>query len=137
MLRGEPQRTVKNDIEEALIEYNHESVETSWLGLQPGDLITFDYADGTIRFGLVVRSRKAPRGTRFSPTTLNFLVNVFIATSITPSMFNIVINTLYRNRVRSTYKNTPKILSVFFGASNFRTFNAAKMENIRQIMIKK
>ncbi len=124
------------DIEDYLVEYseNLEIVETSFLGLKPGDLITFDYKDGSTRSGLVVRSKRTSSG-YFLSSRNNTLLNIFLVESITSGMFDLMINNLYRNRLSCTYKHTPRILGAFLGKNNFRTFNIAGIQNIRQILI--
>jgi len=107
---------------------------TSFLGLQAGDLVSFEYTDGSSRFGLVVRSKRTFRG-YFLSTKDNTLLNIFLLDSITESMLKLILNNLYRNRIRCTYKNTPRILSVFIGEKNFRTFNTAKIHHLAKIEI--
>lgn len=106
--------------------------ETSFLGLSPGELIFFDY-EGSSRFGLVVKSKRTSSG-MFLSSKNNTLLNVFLMDSISNPMFGVMINTLYRDKVRCTYTNTPKILGTILGNS-FRTFNVAKIKNILRINI--
>jgi hypothetical protein len=124
------------DLENYLLEYSDDLriVETSFYGLKPGDLISFDYKDGSSRSGLVVRSKRTSSG-YFLSSRNNTLLNIFLVESITSGMFDLMINNLYRNRLSCTYKNTPRILGIFLGKNNFRTFNVAGIQNIRQILI--
>lgn len=123
-------------LENYLLEYsdNLRIVETSFLGLKPGDLITFNYKDGTERSGLVVRSKRTSTG-YFLSSRNNTLLNIFLVESITSGMFDLMINNLYRNRLSCTYKHTPRILGIFLGKNNFRTFNVRGIANIKQILI--
>jgi len=108
--------------------------ETSFLGLKPGDLIFFDYQDGSSRLGLVVKSKRTSSG-YFLSSKNNTLLNVFLLDSINNGIFDVMINTLYRDRNRCTYKNTPRILGALLGNS-FRTFNVHKITNILNFEIK-
>jgi hypothetical protein len=110
--------------------------ETSFLGLQPGDIISFLYDGGAPRLGIVVRSRRAQRG-YFLSAKNNTLLNVYLIDSITDMMLRLTVSILYRNRIACTYKNTPKRLGVMLGAMNFRTFNASKISDILSITITK
>lgn len=113
-------------------------IETSKEGLMAGDLISFSYL-GVLRFGLVVRSRRTDVHGTFLSTRGNNLLNVFLLNSIKNSDSRLIINTLYRDRIRCTYKNTPKVLGAFLGKSNFRTFNTdySKMSDIRMYLVDK
>jgi len=125
------------NLQEIMLEYDGEvSIrESSYLGVQPGDLILFSY-EGVNRLGLVTKSKRAVRGL-FLSSRNNLLMNIYLLDSITQSMFVLVVNNLYKNRIRCTYKNTPRILSAFLGKNNFRTFNVAKTSNIMFININK
>lgn len=123
------------EIEDYFVEYLDQIVikETSFFGLRPGDLITFVY-EGSSRIGLVVKSKRTSTG-YFLSTQNNTLLNVFLLDSISPDMFDLMINTLYRNRIRCTYKNSPKILGAFLKDRNFRTFNVSKIHDLMTILI--
>jgi hypothetical protein len=115
----------KNEGVEALeTEYDQKIVqrEVPVFGLKAGDLIKFDY-QGSARFGIVVRSRRSKFNGIFKSTRGNDLLNIFLLNSITTHGIRLIINTLYKNRIRATYLNTPKILGAFLGNDNFRTFN--------------
>ena len=107
--------------------------ETSFLGLKPGDLIFFDYQDGSSRLGLVVKSKRTTSGI-FLSSKNNTLLNVFLLDSINNGIFDVMINILYKDRNRCSYLNTPKILGSLLG-NNFRTFNVAKITNILNFQI--
>lgn len=129
------------NLEELLSEYEYQIHETSFIGLKPGDLVMFDYINNfevTSRFGIVVRSKRTgvQRG-YFLSTRFNTLLNIFLLDSITLDSFEIMINNLYRNRIRCTYKNSPRILGSFLGQDNFRTFNVSKIRNIYSFLINK
>lgn len=106
----------------------------SHLGLLPGDIVAFIYADGTIRVGLVASSLRAPKG-QFLSTRNNLLLNIFLLHNVSEPMIDIILKTLYLDRVRCTYKDTPKILGIFFPKNSFRTFNTAKIKNLQEILI--
>ena len=128
-------KKLQENVQNLLLDYEGYSIhETSFYGLRPGDLITFRY-DGIERFGLVVRSRRTQSG-YFLSTRNNTLLNVFQLESLSSGLFESMVNNLYRNRVRCTYRNSPKILGAFLG-SGFRTFNVAKIQDIRTILIQK
>lgn len=128
-------KILHEEVENFLLEYEgYEVHETSFYGLRPGDLINFSY-DGIPRLGLVVRSRRTQSG-YFLSTRNNTLLNVFQIESLSQGLFDTMVNNLYRNRVRCTYKNSPRILGAFLG-SGFRTFNVSKIQDIRTILIKK
>lgn len=104
----------------------------SYLALNPGDIIYFNY-EGTTRFGLVVASAKASRG-MFLSTQNNTLINVVELSRLTTTMFSLMVDNIYKNRVVCKYKS-PALLGVFLGKDNFKTFNAAKMANITSLEI--
>lgn len=106
---------------------------TSYLGVQPGDLIFFNYSDGSKRFGLVVSSSRTSSGI-FLSTRNNTLMNVFQIEGLSDAMFDIVVNNLYKNVEVCSYYNK-RMLRVFF-KEDFRTFNVAEMSNITSIGIK-
>lgn len=125
-------------IEDIYTEYfgNAKFIAVSLTGIKAGDLIYFDY-DNSSRLGLVVKSQRTGIKGHFLSTQDNTLLNVFVLESLTSGMFEIIINNLYRNRVRATYKNTPRLLGVFMGKDNFRTFNAARIKNLYNIILPK
>tara|TARA_R110000782_G_scaffold63000_3_gene129232 strand:+ start:122 stop:508 length:387 start_codon:yes stop_codon:yes gene_type:complete len=106
--------------------------ETSYLGLQAGDLIQFGYL-GTSRFGLVVASKRTRNG-YFLSTQNNTLLNVVEVDRLTEGMFSLMINNLYKNRVACNY-SSPRIIGMFLGDDNFKTFNVSKIVNILGINI--
>ena len=105
------------------------SKEVPVFGLKAGDLIKFNYL-GSVRFGIVVKSRRSGFDGIFKSTRGNDLLNVFLLSSITTYGIRLIINTLYKNRIRATYLNTPKILGSFLGINNFRTFNCKKTSDV-------
>ena len=107
--------------------------ETSWMGLQPGDLVQFYYIDGGVRFGLVVSSRRTSSGI-FLSTRNNTLLNIVEIESLTDSMFSLMINNLYQNRDACNYYSR-RVLGAFLGKDNFRTFNVAKLTNVTKVSI--
>lgn len=113
---------------------NLKVIETAVAGVMAGDVVSFNY-QGSERLGLVVKSRRTDFSGSFKSTRGNTLLNVFLLNSITNADCRLIINTLYRNRIRSTYVNSPKILSAFLGKENFRTFNVGLIEDIRLYLI--
>lgn len=113
---------------------NLKVVETAVAGVMAGDVVSFNY-QGSERLGLVVKSRRTDFSGSFKSTRGNTLLNVFLLNSITNADCRLIINTLYRNRIRSTYVNSPKILSAFLGKENFRTFNVGLIADIRLYLI--
>ena len=113
---------------------NLKVVETAVAGVMAWDIVSFNYA-GSERLGLVVKSRRTDFSGSFRSTRGNTLLNVFLLDSISNSDCRLIINTLYRNRIRATYVNSPKVLSAFLGKENFRTFNAALIADIRLYLI--
>lgn len=103
--------------------------------IKAGDLISFFY-NGSLRTGLVVRSKRAPTGF-FRSLSNNNLVNIYTLDpdSITRDTADLIVRNLYRNRIACTYKYSTRILSFFFGPNNFKTFNLNSMTSITQIMI--
>jgi hypothetical protein len=126
-------------IEELFFDTDYEIslTRTSYAALQAGDLVSFDYQDGTSRWGLVVKSKRSGTKGYFLSTQDNLLLNIFQLDGITQSMMGLIVNNLYKNRIRCTYKNAPKILSSFIGKDNFRTFNIGKVSKLTSIGIKK
>ena len=124
------------DFEEYIAENEKEfSInETSFYGLKPGDLITFDYEGKHRGFGLVVKSKRAPSG-YFLSSSNNTLLNVFLLGAVNNGIFDVMINILYKDRSRCTYKGTPRILGSLLGR-NFRTFNVSKIINILNFTIR-
>ena len=110
--------------------------ETSYLGLNPGDLVTFSYSDSEDRFGLVVRSDRAPGG-QFLSTRNNLLFNIFLLREISQPMLDIIVSTLYKDRNRCSYKASNRILGSFFGKNSFRTFNISRASNLIKVDIRK
>lgn len=118
-------------------EYNENFVadEVSKDSIMAGDIISFFYM-GSERFGLVVKSRRSNFFGVFKSTRGNTLLNVFLLDSMTNSTLRLIVNNLYRNRIRSTYKNSPKILGAFLGKENFRTFNKKFVVDVKSYIIK-
>lgn len=107
---------------------------TPSLGLFPGDILRFNYSDGTERLGLVVKSKRAPNG-KFLSSRNNLLLNIFLLEDISLPMLDVIVNTLYRDKNRCSYSNSPKILGAFFTRDSFRTFNLKKVSRIYKIEI--
>ena len=108
--------------------------EVSYYGAKAGDIIMFSYIDSIPRLGLVVKSDRAPNGT-FLSTRNNYLINVVLLDSISASMLNMLVNTLYKNRVRCSYKGCLRIIGAFVGKDSFRTFKLARMKDIINLEI--
>ena len=108
-------------------------VETSYLGLRPGDLIQFSYT-GSLRYGLVVSSRRTTDGI-FLSSRNNTLLNVVTTQALTEAMFSLMVNNLYKNENACNY-HSPRVIGAFLGKDNFRTFNVAKTKDIFKINIK-
>lgn len=112
--------------------------------INAGDLVSFFY-NGSLRTGLVVRSKRAPTGTFKSKNNNNLLniyevsLDVFDSSSndkkLTQDTVQIIMKNLYRNRVACTYKYSNRVLSNFLGFNNFKTFSLNKMDFLTQIMI--
>jgi hypothetical protein len=113
---------------------NFTADEVSKDSLMAGDIVSF-YYQGSERFGLIVKSRRSNWFGVFKSTRGNTLVNIFLLHSITNSDCRIIIKTLYRNRIRATYLNSPKILGAFLGKENFRTFNKSYISDIKNYII--
>ncbi len=122
-------------IEELILEgeFNLNLTRTSYNGIRPGDVISFSYQNAS-RLGLVVKSKRTSSGL-FLSTRNNTLLNVFLLDSISSSLFSLLVNNLYKDRVRCTYIDAPKILGSFLGKDNFRTFNVAKIDNFFSLLI--
>lgn len=134
----------KEDLEPKLI-------STSHLGLEPGDIIIFNYNlvfDPTTqkynhlpsfltptRMGIIVTSERTDTG-NFISTRNNSLLNVFLLDSLSKSFYKIVVNTLYLDEIRCDYYRHPAILNAFLKKENFRTLNVKYLKNIRKVIIK-
>jgi len=100
--------------------------ETSYYGITPGNIISLNYQDDIgPRLGLVVSSERTTSG-RFISTRNNTLLNVFLLGDLTLSMLNIIVNNLYNNKTRCSYRGVTGVLKALFPTSSFRTFNIAK-----------
>lgn len=113
---------------------NLEVVETAIYGVMAGDVISFNYA-GSNRIGFIVKSRRSDFNGTFVSTRGNTLLNVFLLDSISNSNCRLMINTLYKDRIRSTYVKTPNILGAFLGVKNFRTFNVSLISDVKLYII--
>jgi hypothetical protein len=111
-------------------------INSSVSTLAPGDIVLFSY-EGSQRIGFVVRSSKTGMGVTRITTRGNQIVNTFLLDSISPAMLDILINNLYKNRIRATYRNSPVVLGSMLGSDNFRTFISSKMSNIKEYFIDK
>lgn len=126
-------RSVNQDLQQALSEYSYSLVETSYLGLRPGDLVQVTYA-GSTRYGLIVSSRRTTDG-MFLSTRNNTLVNFVAVQGLSEAMFSLMVNNLYNNEVACNYY-TPAIIGAFLGKQNFRTLNVAKIRDILKVNIR-
>jgi hypothetical protein len=127
-------RKVQQSTQNQLIDQKYRAIETSYLGLKPGDLIQFGYVESS-RFGLVVSSKRTSNG-YFLSTQKNTLLNIVEVTKLTEGMFSLMINNLYKNRTACNY-HSPRIIGMFLGDDNFKTFNISKITNILSINIGK
>jgi len=125
-------RRVSQELTDKLAEFSPKFVETSYLGLRPGDLIQLTY-DKSFRYGMVVSSRRTTDG-MFLSSRNNTLVNVVLVNSLSEAMFSLMVNNLYNNENACSYYS-PRIIGAFLGKSNFRTFNVAKMRDILKVVI--
>lgn len=129
---------MEREIDETLIQnledFKYTLTETSYLGLRPGDIIQITYA-GSIRYGLVVSSRRTPDG-MFLSSRNNTLLNFVQAGTLSEAMFSLMVNNLYKNENACDY-NSPEIIGAFLGKRNFRTFNVAKIRNILKVNVEK
>jgi hypothetical protein len=114
--------------------YSYTVISTSYLGLQPGDLIQFNY-EGSLRFGLIVASRRTDDGI-FLSGRLNTLLNVILLPDLSEAMFSLMVNNLYENENACKY-GSRRILGVFLGKKNLRTFNVAKIKSLIKFIIEK
>lgn len=105
----------------------------SYAGIKPGDIVSFTYEQSS-RLGLVVKSQRTSTG-YFLSTRNNTLLNVFLLDSISSGLFSLLVNNLYKDRVRCSYMDAPRILGAFLGKDNFRTFNVARIENLFSLLI--
>tara|TARA_R100001443_G_scaffold36998_2_gene50779 strand:+ start:5880 stop:6266 length:387 start_codon:yes stop_codon:yes gene_type:complete len=125
-------REIDPSFEEKLEGLKFSVKETSYLGLRPGDLIQVTY-DGSLRYGIVVSSRRTSRGL-FLSTQNNTLLNIVLVRGLSEAMFSLMINNLYNNEKACNYY-TPAIIGVFMGKQNFRTFNVTKARDILKVDI--
>jgi hypothetical protein len=118
-------------LEEIIDEYDYTlSLKgVSKLSLLPGDILLMESLEYGSRLILVVKSKRTSTG-QFISTRNNLLLNVFQLDLITLDMFKIVVNILYKNRVRCTYNNTPKILGAFLKHTSFRTLDMRKIDSL-------
>lgn len=125
-------------LEEIMDEYNHSLIVkgVSKLSLLPGDILMINSEEYGSRLVLVVKSERTSTG-QFISTRNNLLLNVFQLDLITLDMFKIVVNILYKNRTKCTYKNTPKILGAFLKETSFRTLNVRKIISLLSLGLPK
>ena len=123
---------LNSDLGEALLTYNYRTTETSYLGLRPGDLIQVSY-EGSIRYGLVVSSRRTTGGL-FLSSRYNTLLNLVLINGLSLAMFSMMVNNLYNNENACNYYS-PAIIGAFLGKQNFRTLNVAKVRDILKVTI--
>lgn len=112
--------------------YKYRLHSTSYLGLQPGDLIEFKY-QGSLRNGLVVASKRTTDG-MFLSNLNNTLLNVVLVSELSEVMFSLMVNNLYKNKTACNY-HSPKIIGAFLGRQNFRTLNVAKIRGLVKLNI--
>jgi hypothetical protein len=112
--------------------YKYRLHSTSYLGLQPGDLIEFKY-QGSLRNGLVVASKRTTDG-MFLSNLNNTLLNVVLVSELSEVMFSLMVNNLYKNKNACNYYS-PKIIGAFLGRQNFRTLNVAKIRGLVKLNI--
>jgi hypothetical protein len=112
--------------------YKYRLHSTSYLGLQPGDLIEFKY-QGSLRNGLVVTSKRTSDG-MFLSNLNNTLLNVVLVSELSEVMFSLMVNNLYKNKIACNYYS-PKIIGAFLGRQNFRTLNVAKIRGLVKLNI--
>jgi len=105
--------------------------------LKPGSVISCFY-DGRLRLALVVKTKKTTSGL-YTSSRGNKLLTLFLLNSITDDKIGTVINTVYKEKNISDYKQLPKLkslkeLNVRF-TERFRTFNISKIEKLRALKI--
>jgi hypothetical protein len=125
-------RSIDPSLQEKLEGLSFRTKETSYLGLRPGDLIQVTY-DGSLRYGIVVSSRRTSRGL-FLSTQNNTLLNIVLVRGLSEAMFSLMINNLYNNEKACNYYS-PAIIGAFMGKQNFRTFNVTKARDIIKVDI--
>lgn len=126
-------RNISKSFSDKLENLAVEVSETSYLGLRPGDMIQITYA-GSLRYGLVVSSKRTSNGIFLSPRN-NTLLNIVLIDSLSDAMFSLMVNNLYNNESACNY-NSPAIIGAFLGKQNFRTFNVSKIRNVLKVTIK-
>jgi|TARA_R100000152_G_C6562147_1_gene32561 hypothetical protein len=126
-------RNISKSFSDKLENLAVEVSETSYLGLRPGNIIQITYA-GSLRYGLVVSSKRTSNGIFLSPRN-NTLLNIVLIDSLSDAMFSLMVNNLYNNESACNY-NSPAIIGAFLGKQNFRTFNVSKIRNVLKVTIK-
>jgi hypothetical protein len=121
-----------DSLDDRLAGYKYRLASTSYLGLKPGDLISFSY-QGDSRYGLIVSSKRTSDG-MFLSTRNNTLINVVMITGLSDGMFSLMINNLYENEIACNY-HSPRIIGAFLGKQNFRTLNVSKIRRLIRIDI--
>lgn len=125
-------RRFVSELQRSLSGYSYSISETSYLSLRPGDLVQVSYA-GSVRYGLVVSSRRTSDGMFLSPRN-NTLINFVTVQGLSDAMFSLMVNNLYNNENACNYYS-PAIIGAFLGKQNFRTLNVAKLRDILKVTI--
>tara|TARA_A100001515_G_scaffold135079_1_gene125741 strand:- start:512 stop:904 length:393 start_codon:yes stop_codon:yes gene_type:complete len=125
-------RGLDRPLQQLLVDYAVTVVETSYLGLRPGDFIQFTYR-GSFRNGLVVSSQRTTDG-MFLSSRNNTLLNIVLTPALSEAMFSLMVNNLYNNEAACNYRS-PAIIGAFLGKQNFRTFNVAGIRDILKVNI--
>lgn len=123
-----------------LVNENHmvKSIPVSPATLSPGDIAFFIYKDLQGKYSrrqvLVCSTKMHPGGSYLSVSTNNRLLTAFELPDSIPVLV-IVLETLFKNRIRCKYHKVPKILSMVLGKRNFRTFRMNDISNIAELEI--
>lgn len=140
-------KKAQKNISQLLFPYagNYTVMGTSYLGLEPGDIVFFNYlktSRGMVRkssmvnrLGIVVSSDRTGGAGTFRSTRQNLLLNLFILDGLTNSFFDVVVNTLYLKRVKCDYRQHPRKLNAFLKKQNFRTLDTKFIGAVNKVII--
>lgn len=104
--------------------------------LMPGDLALINYERFGYRKLLVVKTKNATNGKYVAPGTGNNLLYCYELVDYTPSL-TLLFDTLYKNRIRCSYHDSPALLNLVFGKDKFRTFIISNISSCYEIYIEK
>ena len=103
----------------------------------PGDIIDFSYTSPdkskSRRTVLVTKTTRAPGGF-FLSTRSNILVTCFNININSPSV-EVILKTIYKNRIKCDYWTMGKTLMSVLGKNNFRTYNRKFMDTTFELYL--